>query len=412
MQPKSAGPQPLGSALSPYWGVNISVQDGVETHALYAKRPDAAEREPLTLTTELTFASDDEALRQAFLDKLNYGTSARVVLPSNVVRRFAIKGAPWIATESTGGELELIAPPSDLAGHNVYMTTRDADGQVLDEISGVASHVGSGTNGVSLEMSFPGGLTQVWRFSGTQDEMTSQVNFNMAGQSGRSAARAHQFVSTFDNASTVEIELDGRTMKMVLTDTALRSPDAGVASFVDDLAFIERELNVEFAFPDGETGVIDRIWTRVIRRILEGRAVLVPLGVTGYSATLTGEESDGLEDMLTKGGQVVVTHFDWRFTLFGTRLRLGAVSYYHPNLQVADGAGHLAAIRAGAGAGRKTHFTAENDMPFTIVSTTRLDGDGVSVEPWGIPGVPEHPTLAVVQARTKTIPVPPRELEP
>lgn len=81
----------LANSRSPYWGVNLAAQPGTTTVALFPKREDAPEREPLSVTFSANFGAEQEDLRERFEDVLAFGGSGGVELPAEVVQSLTME---------------------------------------------------------------------------------------------------------------------------------------------------------------------------------------------------------------------------------------------------------------------------------------------------------------------------------
>lgn len=150
--------------ISAYWGRSWSVQGGAYVEEFYAKRPDAAQREPLSFVLETSFGPDDAELRKTFQQSLGYGLIEPLVLPAHVVTSFTKVGPEWFAGEHDIAELQLL--PTDAARRDLKMSTTayDASDRRLRSIPGRTSFTSSGSEGGTLSCTFSGGLTQRWRF--------------------------------------------------------------------------------------------------------------------------------------------------------------------------------------------------------------------------------------------------------
>jgi hypothetical protein len=115
---------------SQYWVSAVTLgPDGAYVETLHAKREDASEREPLSITIETEFGPGDENLRQQFVDKLKYGGSGTIVLPERVIKQFRKIGPEWFAETSTGGEL-LIGDTGESVAESIKAELFDGKGDL------------------------------------------------------------------------------------------------------------------------------------------------------------------------------------------------------------------------------------------------------------------------------------------
>lgn len=78
-----------------YWTLDFSVRNGVQHAILRAKTPDAPILDPITITSTMSFRSDDaegEELRSRFERTLDFG--GRVDLPAGYVSKFQVEASP------------------------------------------------------------------------------------------------------------------------------------------------------------------------------------------------------------------------------------------------------------------------------------------------------------------------------
>ncbi|MEB0000531.1 hypothetical protein QN367_15720 [Cryobacterium sp. RTS3] len=388
-------------ARSQYWGTNFSRQGQTTLQEIYAKRPDAAVREPIGVTVTAVFGKEHTELRKAFEDTLTYGVSKEVLLPREVVQEITMVGPEWFAGSRGPGEVRLVPIPSVHRGERINLTAISGTGKSLATISGSLESMNTGPSGMSLEATFPGGMTQHWRFPSQESLSVFEISMDLSGQSGRAMTRAFEFLDSLQFATELVLELMGISQRAKIS--AAMSPidnDAGLREFIDDLAFLEAATNVEFAFPtDSLPSAMDRIKIRVARRVLEGKCVISPFDGE-MTATLTGEMSEGLENVLLKPGQFLITYEGWTLDALGARANLGEVILYHPRATIADGQGHLDALRRGDGAGRELQLLPDMETPYVMYSAALFGGSPHLPEPWGITGIEEHPRLSALLART------------
>ncbi|MBP1231656.1 hypothetical protein JOE40_001300 [Arthrobacter sp. PvP102] len=381
------------NGTSAYWGRNWAVTDGVVTEVLYAKRPDAPQREPLSFVVETEFGPDDAALGREFTDSLSYGVMNPIVLPSHVVTSFTKVGPEWFAEEVGPGELRIFPSGDSKRKLRVQATTLDSGDRRLSNISGNTSHVTSGTTGVAVQCSFPGGIGQRWRFPSNRSEPGRvDISFSPEGSSARDIRRSLTFMESLESATKVALVVDG--VRQVLSLPGLRPTyelDPALLELIDDLAYIEDHLDVTFEFPSEIPNRLQRVWIRTVRRMLEGRCVVLP-NSSGFDATLSGELDEGLETVLSEQGSAIAfNEEDWTLNVLGEELLVGSMGIYHQRIRVDGAEEHLKSLRAGRGGGRKMHMRPVDGSPFRIYSPARMGpDDAVVAEPWGLTGIPEH----------------------
>lgn len=378
--------------VSAYWGRSWSVSDGNYFEELYAKRPDAAQREPLSFVVETAFGPNDAELRKSFEESLGYGVIEPLVLPAHIVTSFTKVGPEWFAGEESIAELHLL--PSDSTKQDLKMsaTTFDVNDRRLSTLSGRTSYITSGKEGGGLTCTFGGGLTQRWLFPlDRQNPSRLDMSFQPAGHTARSIQRAMLFLESLHRAVKVSLTVDGKTSHLGVPEfPEAYEPQEASRELVDDLAFIEGHLNVSFEFPDELPGALERVWIRVVRIMLSGGCAVMP-DTSGFNVTLNGKPGIADSGLFGEGAALFVGNDEWTIDVLGEELFIGSLGIYHPNVGADDARGHLQALLAGKAAGRRVHFRPNDETPFRIYSPARMrPNDKVVADPWGLNGIPEH----------------------
>ncbi|WAP53115.1 hypothetical protein OL239_08645 [Arthrobacter sp. ATA002] len=252
-----------------------------------------------------------------------------------------------------------------------------------------------GNLGGTLEFSAPGGVSMSWRLPKGADEGSVRVDFEPESHSALDVRKALGFVSTLHLAEKVLLVVDGQVSELIFSERS-SSPvgDPETAELVEDLAVIEVKTGVAFAFPKFPPSVLDRVWARIIRRILEGGYVALP-NTDGFNVVLRGNGGETIERVLLEGGAMVISSKEWAVELFGETVFVGDVAVYHGDVRADKGQEHVEALRVGAGAGRKVNFRSASGFPGVIYMPGHPDGkETVVPESWGLTGVREHVGLS------------------
>ncbi|MFE4079258.1 hypothetical protein [Paenarthrobacter sp. YIM B13468] len=390
--------------ISAYWGRNWTVKNGCYVEELYAKRPDAHLREPLSFVLEASFGPGDAELHKKFERSFGYGLIEPLVLPEHVVTSFTKVGPEWFAGSSDFGGLRLEPSEAVNSGLKMAVTLTDDDGRRIHSISGRTSGTTIGWEGMTLTGAFGGGLVQRWFFpKNLAQEGTLELTFKPAGHSAREIQRIIAFLESLQDAAKISVTVDGKTSELGVPQEAAADayePNEGFRELIDDLAFIETDLNVEFEFPEDIPGPMERVWIRVVRRMLSGGCVVLP-EVNGFSVTLNGKRSIADSGLFGEGAALFIRTDEWSVNIVGEELFIGSMGVYHPGVVARDGAGHLAALKAGTAAGRRVHFKPTDGTPFRIFSPARMSpATTVAAQPWALTGIPEHPKLESMPAIT------------
>lgn len=378
--------------VSAYWGRSWSVKDGAYFEELYAKRPDAAQREPLSFELATAFGPQDAELARSFQESLGYGVIEPLVLPGHVVTSFTRVGPAWFAGTELPAELQLLPSESSKQELKMSETTYDMGDRRLSSISGRTSYVTSGSEGGKLTCSFAGGLTQRWLFSlDLSKHCRLEMSFSPAGHAARDIQKAISFLRSLTGAARIALNVDGKESQLGVPELPeLYEPSHAVQELVDDLAFIETHLNVSFEFPEELPAALERVWIRVVRIMLSGGCAVLP-DANGFNVTLNGRPGIADSGLFDKGAALFIGNDEWTVNVLGEELFIGSMGIYHPNVGADDAAAHLNALRTGKAAGRRVHFRPNDDTPFRIYSPARTKpNDKVVAEPWGLDGIPEH----------------------
>jgi hypothetical protein len=337
---------------SQYWMPEVTIApDGTYVETLYAKREDASEREPLSITIETEFGPGDEDLRKQFDEKMKYGGSGTIVLPERIVREFRKIGPEWFAETLTGGELH-IGTATEPVTQSVTAEVYDPQGAFVAQLTGTTKAIDRGYGGVSVECRLHGGLDLRWRFSDRFEEGGSLTfSFDPVGATPREARQALRFVAGLRPDTELRLTIaGGPTVRVRAADAIEAEADKALTELVDDLCTIEEKLDVTFRFPAEGADHTDRIWARALVRMLAGEPVPLPFK-SSLTGTLSGAKDEVFEHLLSEGVAVVVSQTDWGLEMFGTTLRLGEVRLYTHHAIVDESDRIVSAFEGGTAAG-------------------------------------------------------------
>jgi len=388
--------QNRSDTISAYWGLEFSNIGGTNVHTVRAKRPDAAEREPLSVQFEANFENEPE-LRRAFTDSMKFGVFETVTLPPSVLREVEFTGPSWFARKLDAPTLVLT--PAENAGLSFPVTLQiSPPEQAPYKLRGTATKVASGEGGVRILTEFPGGLACDWRIpSVTDPELTTPftLDFEPTGHSAVEVERCIKARRLMAAGTEVTVEkAEGVLARAVINDGPPLELPAEFEELVSDLAYVERNTDAKFSFPETLGTILERKWLRVVRNILDGKVQLVP-GIDGINLTLSGEIDEGVEKLLTEPQALAHQVPEDTFEIYGETVVLPNVMHFHPSIFVRDGATHLDLLRQGKGAGLKIHVEpTDRAIGFRIYLARGAASAGdTQVERWGITGIPEHREL-------------------
>ncbi|MBF4609235.1 hypothetical protein [Curtobacterium sp. VKM Ac-1393] len=391
-------------AQSPHWGWAFSVDaHGNQMHQLVPRHPDAHIAEPLAMEMTATFTKDTEDLREQFDRAMRFGVAETIVLPHDVVPSISRSGADWFAGEKPVEELHLV-PLDAGAGTPVSLVAQDSEGVQIGSIAGTVKRFARGAEGGQLIVDFIGGLVAHWIVPTDTDAPPQDVTFTTSngGVPVREVRRLTRFMGQFDSAHRVAIRVKGHDFAaFTLGGGDRHEPDPALLAFVDDLVFIEDELDVQFLFPREGVSTADRRWAAALREVLKGSLAPMP-NVDGYNMTLDGGYDDALLAGLRADGMRLFRRLP-QFTreLLGVDVVLRDLVIHQHEAVVEDGEAHVAALQAGSGAGRVAHAVSSKKYPWLMYKPDRLKNKGhlPPLADLAVPGVPEHTGMSALRNR-------------
>ncbi len=375
---------------SVYWGRSFGVlPDGTPYETLHAKRPDAAEREPLSVQLTLDFSDHPEASKQ-WDNASRFGSFEPIHLPAEVVKKLERIGPEWFASTNENVALEFHPSTSSSSSRAVKLTTIPSPAQRKRvSIRGTITGEVGGTEGTQLRLEFPGGLRMTWLIPDDRSQgLTMELTFEFGGQPVAEVRTAATFLQAMPNSAGLSIELDDVRFDLNSPESRSFIDMQVVLELADDLLELQKHLGPSFLFPGELSSVGDRIRARVLRGILEGKVHVVPF-MEHISVTASGENPERLKQCLRDDGAVYVQNPFRTVELYGETIELDEVSYYHPSVRAIDSADHLKALLSGDAAGREIEFRPIDPTEgFQIYVPSLLQSK--KVQPWNITGIHEY----------------------
>lgn len=379
-------------ARSPHWGIDIATQGGTIMQTVFAKHPDAATCEPLSINFGLDF-TERPRLRAEYETAIGYGVIGQVTLPPEVVQNFRRIEPEWFEGRSEASRLELHPLPSARVELRAVLRVSSATAPTRT-LRGTTSWMTRGAEGAQVQTVFGSRLTITWRL--TEDRAigtTSIVTFAPQGQPGTDVDRSIRLLDVLHEGTQMVPEVDDHKESLTVVPQSGSGVFREVAELADDLTAIEHLTGTQFSFPDSME-IVDRIWFRVVRRLLEGDCVVAP-GMDGANFVLSGGLDEALERLLDGPAATMASTPEWSALVCGDEMFVGDMRYYHPSVRIVDAAEHLAAMRARTGADREARLVP--DVPkqgFRPYSPSRFNHGVVVPVPWGLSGIDEHPEIA------------------
>lgn len=383
----------LADSRSAFWGVNLTVRGNEVVHEFYAKRPDAAEREPIGLEFTTHFGDEHVDLRATYQKALDYGTTRTIQLPAEVIAKLRVTGPEWIARESSRGAVEML-PPTMPQAVPAEVRVVTPSGVTLASLTGDTKVVDSGRVGMTIEVEFRGCFTMTFTVPHKGSTGEVRMSYDVMGISGTDAHAVLRFVKELEKGNPMQLLASGHEIFRMETPTRtdggdFEPVDPGLDAIVQDLAVLEREFGVTFAVP-GEFSTKQQVDLRATRLLAEGRCIVWPL-ISGMNATLNGKIDDTLRGLLTAPRAYAMTAPQFESEILGQRIVLGTLRAYHPNAVVKDGPGVLEAVEAGNGEGKVIQMVPSDGSGFRVWISERWPDEHKKIvpEPLGVPGLPE-----------------------
>ncbi len=377
------------NSRSAYWGWDLSIgREGISGE-LYAKRSDAAEREPLSIQLTLSFDDHSRDLHDEFRDFQDFGGFSTVKLPGRVITSFVQSGPEWFADDHVPHEVEL-HPRYMKGGQRARIQVLDQAERVTSTVVGQVTRRSSpGAAGVKVEMSFPGGILMQWRFPKQGTAATTTVSHDPVGLSSTSVRRALDFLAALRSSSVAHVSIDDTVFTLTTAGELAEEIDVRIQELAEDLSVIERELDVELPFPELIPEAEERLRIRMIRLALDGLATIYP-GINGFNATLNDVAGLPLRQLAETGGAILFREAMYGVEVLGHKLTLDEFAVTHPRVKLANAAQVLRALDEKRTDGVPLQLRSwEEDSTFRVYMPSRFRGEEVIPVPWGVTGLPD-----------------------
>lgn len=377
------------NARSAFWGASLTVgADGSVTQQLVPKRPDAMEREPLSLTPQFR---DDAAGRhaQGQWEELHGYGGPGIEIGTDALVSVQLDGPKWLAQDFKGAEVGV--GPINMS-RNVEMEFRVVDhaGATVQSLEG-RSRLSYGPRGKRMEIELDCGLDAVFKMPSSSQKGTATFTSKLEGHRVTGVAAASAFMDRFTSERSVRLETwvgDRHLSTFELPASAFEGMalDASTKQLVDDLCVLSRHFSVPLRLPHELTWG-QREEMRKCRLIIEGK-VVEERGFRELTVTLNGSTSAALEETVHSEAMMVVVETDLHYLVQDHKLPLRA-KIFHPRARITEPDAVLNALRGGTAAGRSVHIRGVDDSPFRVFLAEdphRDPNEPLTVEPLGISG--------------------------
>ncbi|MGW4585627.1 hypothetical protein ACWEKV_15650 [Janibacter hoylei] len=403
----------------PDWYWEVSIDGDRQTSELRAHHPRAAERSPFGITVTTTGAPDDPDLKR-FTAAMSFGAIDTVRLPGHLVTEVIIDGPEIVKSGQMAGEIVELRFVPELPESQPLPFTLELDSADSPTTfhQGLITQVAHGPAGTTVRQTFQSeAVVLTWRLPNErpgQAAVDVMVNLGQA-HGAYDLWSATRLLHSWASSQRVRMIL-GETPFAVLgrmegaLDSSLRDSAIILNEFTDDLLFIGREFGREFVVPES-VSQLDRIDTRIFRRMLEGKMVCLPFS-SRINVTFTPAALEAVDDWTEPSTLVAlfpaedprddrtVEPASSRWTLDALKSQ-GAVAelvldeqmgYFFPEMALEDATAVKEKLAQGANV--SAHFSSSGDQRPRIYLPSRVPPDKqVTLEPWGLYGVEEVPEL-------------------
>lgn len=390
--------------LHPDWRFDLFTQGDIVGTVLVAKHPHAAERSPINITMGAKFTTGQDELRRKFDRVIGFGTPERLDLPATVVTNFAVDGPEFIKHSGDDVEVTFLPVESESVGKSFAVEMHDQNRKVTATYTGKTLWTGGAHLGVSLKAEFynVAALEFLLPFE-KADGVSVTASVNLAGREPADIVKAVSMLERIDSEHGAKLIFDGDRVASLLLDSQGKSmlgehrDDILLhKDIAADLVYVQEQTEQYFAYPE-EVSVADRIYLRVLRRLLEGRCVVLP-DKNQVSATLSSEGSE--DARLILGGEAVSLLIDqenFGVEVFGQNFFLGHCRIYAPKVRAVGANGLLKSLGDGDAVGRQVTLRTDENTGFWAFSMERVIEDfdgGARPSSLGLADYPDAPDVA------------------
>lgn len=409
--------QAMADSRSPNWTVGHALVDGEYTETLTAKHPLAQEREPFGLQSlRIEIPAENVELGERANRVLRYGDNESLTLSSEYLKDIDFRAPSWSQYSKPFESPMITFPGRESIRENVEVEFQVVDDEdvVIRSYTGTSTHLGKGSGGAILKAMLRGGVEVTMLMDLiTQEEPEGSGTFNFKhnyrGVPATDAEVGVHFVTDMLTYQKIRLLLDGNFLHSFMGGQVRTRPqkdtneylESDTVLLVEDLAVIERELQISLPVPDTITNH-DRLLVRVLRLLLNGHVVVHP-----FISSFNGELSDSIGPetiavIRQRAGAIIIDNSRLIIDLFGKKVAVGAARFAINHAEIANADDILAAIESGNYAGHPLQVRPHRDEGIKIFLPNRVhqqDQDGeLTVTPWGVPGISEHNELRGVTA--------------
>lgn len=376
------------NARSAFWGAEMVLgTDGSLTQRLVAKRPDAHEHEPLSITPQFKNNLAGEEARARLEELHDYG-GAGLSISADALVSVKMDGPQWFAQDVTDIAEMGVGPVNLSREVPVELRTVTASGATLQSLDG-RSRMSRGNRGKKLWLELACGLNFEFVMHDALEKVSTTITSKLEDHRITDVAEALKFMDKFAPGAELKLEVRAagkRLFRFHIPDAAFNglSPDGYTRQLIDDLTVLSRHFSVPLRLPNELTWA-EREEIRKARLVVDGH-VVAERDFQSLDVVLNGKAGGPLEDWLQSEAVMVVLETEVHYLVQSHKLPIRA-KIFHPQAQYTEPQAVLDALRSGTAEGMSARIRGVDGTPFRVFldnDPRRDPNQPLTVEPLGI----------------------------
>ncbi|MFP3714233.1 hypothetical protein [Puerhibacterium sp. TATVAM-FAB25] len=355
------------NSRSAFWGADMILgADGSVTQRLVAKRPDAHEKEPLSITPHFRANPAGEEARAKLEELQKYGGAA-LRISADALVSVKLEGPAWFSQDVADVAAIGFGPVNMSKDVAVELRAVTASGATQQSLDG-RSRMSRGRGGKKLWIELACGLNFEFVMQDAVEEGSATVSSKLEGHRITDVAEALQFMDRFAPGADVRLEVwaDGKRLFVFHVPDATfngLSPDGYTRQLIEDLTVLSRHFSVSLRLPNELTWA-EREEIRKARLVVDGK-VIAERDFQNLDVVLSGETGERIEDVIQSEAMMVVVETEVHYLVQGHKLPIRA-KIFHPQAQYTEPQAVLDALRSGTAAGMRARIRGVDGKPFRV----------------------------------------------
>ncbi|WP_043650902.1 hypothetical protein [Cellulosimicrobium cellulans] len=376
------------NSRSVFWAADMILgADGSVTQRLVPKRPDAQEKEPLSVIPHFSSSPAGEEAR-AKMEELHSFGGAGLHISADALVSVKLEGPQWFSQDVADVAAIGFGPVGMSRDVDVELRAVTASGATLQSLDG-RSRMSRGSGGKKLWVELTCGLGFEFVMQDDVEKGLATVTSKLEGLPATDVAYALKFMDRFVPGAELNLELwaEGRRLFLFnLPDAAFNgmSPDGYTRQLIEDLAVLSWHFLVPLRLPNELTWA-EREEIRKARLVVDGK-VVAERDFQNLEVVLSGKSGAPIEGWLQSEAMMVVVETEVHYLVQGHRLPIRA-KIFHPRAQYTEPQAVLDALQAGTAEGMPARIRGVDGTPFRVFRDDDPDRDPaqpLAAEPLGI----------------------------